>query len=83
LYYFYTIKDLRVATVSVGVWSRVRGCVIAVFDLAVADSPVVISELAQLFWNLKHVDIASITPTMEAKLALVNLWKMCCLENNT
>lgn len=40
--------------------------------LAVADSPVVISELAELFWHLEHADIASITPTMElAKLALV------------
>jgi ubiquitin carboxyl-terminal hydrolase 25/28 len=40
--------------------------------LAVADSPVVVSELAQLFWDLEHADIASITPTMDlAKLALV------------
>jgi ubiquitin carboxyl-terminal hydrolase 25 len=37
-----------------------------------ADSPVVVSELAELFWNLEHADIASITPTIElAKLALV------------
>ena len=44
----------------------------ALFNLAVTNSHVVVSELAQLFWNLEHVDIASITPTMElAKLALV------------
>lgn len=40
--------------------------------LAPADLHVVVSELAELFWNLEHADIASITPTMElAKLALV------------
>ena len=40
--------------------------------MAITDSPVVLSELAQLFWDLENADIASITPTMElAKLALV------------
>jgi len=35
-------------------------------------SPVVVSELAELFWHLEHADLASVTPTMElAKLALV------------
>jgi len=37
-----------------------------------ADLAVVVSELSQLFWELEHADMASITPTMElAKLALV------------
>jgi ubiquitin carboxyl-terminal hydrolase 25/28 len=41
-------------------------------QLGFTDLPVVLSELAQLFWDLEHADIASITPTMElAKLALV------------
>lgn len=66
-------------TVLAGVWSLAKRscaprnvCIIGLFNLAVADSHVVVSELAQLFWDLEHVDIASITPTMElAKLALV------------
>ena len=66
-------------TVLAGVWSRAKRscaprsvCTIALFNFAVADSHVVVSELAQLFWDLEHADIASITPTMElAKLALV------------
>jgi len=40
--------------------------------LSVTDTPLVVSELAELFWHLEHADIASVTPTMElAKLALV------------
>jgi len=40
--------------------------------LVVTDTPLVVSELAELFWHLEHADIASVTPTMElAKLALV------------
>lgn len=62
-----------------GVWSREKRscaprsvCILALFNLAVADSLIVISELAQLFWDLEHSDVASITPTMDlAKLALV------------
>jgi ubiquitin carboxyl-terminal hydrolase 25/28 len=34
--------------------------------------PLVVSELAELFWSLEHADNASVTPTMQlAKLALV------------
>ena len=47
-------------------------CIIALFNLAIADSPVVLSELAQLFWDLEHADVALIMPMTElAKLALV------------
>jgi len=42
------------------------------FTWLVAHLLVVVSELAELFWNLEHADNASVTPTMElAKLALV------------
>jgi len=42
------------------------------FSWLFADLAVVVSELSQLFWELEHADMASITPTMElAKLALV------------
>jgi ubiquitin carboxyl-terminal hydrolase 25/28 len=41
-------------------------------DQSLIYTPAVVSELAELFWNLEHADIASVTPTMElAKLALV------------
>ena len=46
-------------------------CIIVLFNLAVADLPLVVSEPAQLFWELKHADITSITQMMGlAKLAL-------------
>jgi hypothetical protein len=38
----------------------------------VTDTPLVVSELAELFWHLEHADIVSVAPTMElARLALI------------
>jgi len=62
----------------VGVWPCAKRscaprsvCIIALFSSAVADLPVIISELVQLFWDLEHADIASMMLMMElAKLAL-------------
>ncbi|KAF8485668.1 hypothetical protein F5888DRAFT_1763533 [Russula emetica] len=87
LQYFYTIKDLREAIVRLQNSSgkgmdedkltdddlkrhRVGGRLVTRKEIL--RSKKFVSELAQLFWDLEHADIASITPTMElAKLALV------------
>lgn len=47
-------------------------CIIVLFNLPVANFPLVVSELARFSWDLKHADITSITQMMElAKLAVV------------